>query len=190
MYLSLFDSKVYTRIDFASEGFPGGEYELCTFSDCNFSGCDLSDVIFSECKFSNCNLSLVKTSQTAFREVIISESKILGVHFENCNPFLFSINFDRCMLNLTSFYQLNIKKARFINCNLAEADFTECDLTHSLFDNCDLSGTVFENTNLEHADFRTAFNYSIDPDMNRMKKARFSMTGIAGLLGKYGIVID
>jgi fluoroquinolone resistance protein len=190
MSAKYFDSKDYTRIDFTLEGFPGGEYELCTFSDCNFSGCDLSGVVFSECKFSNCNLSLVKTSQTAFREVSIRESKLLGVHFENCNPFLFSIDFDHCTLNLTSFYQLNLKKARFKHCNLAEADFTECNLIHSLFDDCDLSGAVFENTVLENADFRTSYNYSIDPEINRVKKARFSLAGIAGLLEKYGIMIE
>ena len=43
---------------------------------------------------------------------------------------------------------------------------------------------------LEKADFRGAFNYSLDPELNRIKGARFSPAGLAGLLGKYGIRID
>jgi uncharacterized protein YjbI with pentapeptide repeats len=73
---------------------------------------------------------------------------------------------------------------------LQEVDFTESDLSGSSFDNCDLSGALFENTNLEKTDFRSAFNYTINPEINRMKKARFSLPGVAGLLEKYGIVIE
>jgi hypothetical protein len=43
---------------------------------------------------------------------------------------------------------------------------------------------------LEKADFRSAFNFSIDPEMNRMKKAKFSRTGVFGLLHKYNIEIE
>ena len=50
--------------------------------------------------------------------------------------------------------------------------------------------SVFNKTILEKADFRTAYNFSIDPENNRMKKARFSSIGIQGLLYKYDIVID
>jgi uncharacterized protein YjbI with pentapeptide repeats len=190
MGVQYFETKDYKKIDFSVGGLPKGEYDRCNFSDCNFSNCDLSGIVFAECNFINCNLSLVKTSQAAFREVSIRECKILGVHFENCNPFLFSILFDHCMLNLASFYRLNLRRSRFANCNLVETDFTECDLSNSLIDNCDLSGAVFENTILEKADFRTSSGYSIDPELNRLRGARFSLPGIAGLLGKYGILID
>jgi uncharacterized protein YjbI with pentapeptide repeats len=69
-------------------------------------------------------------------------------------------------------------------------DWTECDLSSSVFERCDLRDAKFENSNLEKVDFRTAFNFSIDPDNNRIKKARFSLDGVPGLLGKYNIEID
>jgi uncharacterized protein YjbI with pentapeptide repeats len=68
-------------------------------------------------------------------------------------------------------------------------DFTDCDLTGSIFDNCDLTMATFENTIIEKADFRTSFNYSIDLNINRVKKAKFSLLGLAGLLDKYDIDI-
>ena len=37
---------------------------------------------------------------------------------------------------------------------------------------------------------RTAYNYAIQPDSNRIKKARFSLQGVRGLLEKYDIVIE
>ena len=73
---------------------------------------------------------------------------------------------------------------------MQEVDLVDCDLTNATFLNCDLAGTVFENTILENADLRTSFNYSIDPDQNRIKKAKFSLAGIPGLLNKYDIEIE
>lgn len=73
---------------------------------------------------------------------------------------------------------------------MQETDFVECDLTDSVFDNCDLAHAMFDRTVLEKVDFRTAYNYSLDPETNRIKKAKFSVSGISGLLGKYGIEIE
>jgi uncharacterized protein YjbI with pentapeptide repeats len=100
------------------------------------------------------------------------------------------MNFDGCTLDYAVFYQLKLKGTKFKNCQLHEADFTETDLSNAIFDHCDLDGAVFENSNLEGSDFRTATNYRIDPAQNRMKKARFSRMGLAGLLEKYGLIID
>jgi uncharacterized protein YjbI with pentapeptide repeats len=85
---------------------------------------------------------------------------------------------------------LKLKKTRFKNSDLSEVDFTEADLTNSLFENCDLDGTRFERTILEKADLRSSRNYSIDPEINKIKKAKFSIHDIAGLLDKYDIEIE
>jgi uncharacterized protein YjbI with pentapeptide repeats len=100
-----------------------------------------------------------------------------------------SVYFDRCYIKLSTFYKLNLKKTIFKHCDLQESDFTETNLTGSVFEDCNLQRTVFQNTNLEKADLSTSVNYSIDPEMNRIKKARFSAIGIAGLLDKYDIEI-
>lgn len=77
----------------------------------------------------------------------------------------------------------------FLDSKLIEVDFTEADLTKVNFDNCDLSGAIFERTNLEKANFNTAFNYSIDPEDNKIKGAKFSISGLAGLLENHKIII-
>jgi len=85
---------------------------------------------------------------------------------------------------------MKLKNIRFHNCILKEIDFTETDLTGAKFENCDLHRSIFANSILEKADFRTAFNYTIDPELNRIKKAKFSLPGVLGLLARYNIEIE
>ena len=115
---------------------------------------------------------------------------MLGTHFDDCNEFGLSFSFENCHLNHSSFYKAKIKKTNFKNSQLRETDFTEFDLTSSIFDNCDLTQAVFDYTIIEKTDFRTSFNYSIDLERNRIKKAKFSIAGIIGLLNKYDIEIE
>ncbi len=183
------EGKIFEKIDYTQTLLIAGEYENCKFNNCNFSNTSLSNIIFSECTFNGCNLSLAKISNTAFRDIKFKNCKLLGMHFEDSNKFLFTVDFENCILNLSSFYKLNIKKTKFKNTSLNEVDFTETDLTNSIFDNCDLTLTTFANTTLEKVDFRTSYNFSIDPEANRIKKAKFSMNGVIGLLNKYDIEI-
>jgi len=99
------------------------------------------------------------------------------------------MSFENCILNLSSFFGLKIKKTEFKNSILHEVNFTKTDLSGSIFDNCDLSRSIFENTILEKVDFRTSWGYAMDPEKNMIKKAKFKTEGIAGLLHKYDIEI-
>jgi uncharacterized protein YjbI with pentapeptide repeats len=83
-----------------------------------------------------------------------------------------------------------MRNTLFKNSRLTESDFTGADITGGVFDRCDLSGAKFENTILEKVDLRTSEHYSIRPEMNKIKHARFSLNGIAGLLDQYQIDID
>jgi fluoroquinolone resistance protein len=192
------EEETFDKIDFTQKPLDKGEYEYCTFINCDFSKSDFSDIKFLECEFSGCNLSLVRLTQTALKDVKFKECKMLGLNFGECNEFGFVVYFDTCILKHSSFVsmatslkqRIRLKQTIFKNSQLDEVDFTECDLTAAVFDNCNLTETIFKNTILEKADFRTAYNYSIDPELNRIKKAKFSRSGIAGLLDKYDIEID
>lgn len=186
----LVSDEVFDKIDFRQNALPTGEYEDCTFNNCDFSETDLSAIKFIDCDFSGCNLSLAKISRTVFQNAKFKNCKMLGLHFDECSEFLLSFRFENCVLNHSSFYKTRIKKTHFKDSQLRETDFTECDLSEAVFEKCDLARATFENTNLEKADFRTAFNYSFDPDFNRVRKAKFSLSGVSGLLDKYDIKID
>ena len=115
---------------------------------------------------------------------------MVGIHFENCNDFGLSFKFENFTLEQSSFFKKKIRNTNFENSKLIEIDFTETDLTGSVFSNCDLMRTIFNNTILEKADLRTSYNFSIDPEINRIKKVKFSFPGVAGLLDKYDIEIE
>ena len=179
----------FEKLSFSVDPPERASYENCVFEDCDFSGGNLSLLSFEECEFRNCNLSLVKMGETALKNVQFSDCKILGVRFEHCNPFLLAFSFENCKLDLSSFYGLKIKKTTFENCSLQEVDLTDTDLESATFSNCDLLHARFDRTNLEKADLRSAFNYSIDPENNKLRKAKFSLAGVKGLLHKYDISI-
>jgi fluoroquinolone resistance protein len=184
-----FEEQVYEGVDYTAKELARGQYEACSFVNCDFSNADLSHISFTECKFKACNLSMVKVDKTTLNDARFSDCKMLGINFENCSEYLFTVDFENCILNFSSFYKRSFKKTSFRNCSLQEVDFVEADLTGSVFDKCDLVGAKFENTVLDKVDFRTAFNYIINLQFNRARKAQFSLAGLPGLLAGYDIVV-
>jgi len=184
------EEKTFEKEDFTQKMLPKGEYDNCKFVSCDFSNASLADIKFMDCGFENCNLSMAKMTNTALLEVKFINCKMLGLHFDDCNEYGLSVYFEGCNLNHSSFYKTKLKKTIFKNSKLQETDFTETDLSSSILDNCDLTGATFENSNIEKADFRTAFNFSINPERNRVRKAKFSLSGIAGLLDQFDIEIS
>ncbi|MBL0071755.1 MAG: pentapeptide repeat-containing protein [Bacteroidetes bacterium] len=110
---------------------------------------------FIDCTFTDCEMSLVKVHKTAFQDVIFTNCKLMGVHFDDCNHILLFFKFNKCQLDLSSFYRLKLSKTSFQDCSLKEVDFSETDLTASIFRQCDLQLAVFDNTILEKADLST-----------------------------------
>ncbi len=192
----VFMSEVYVKNkNFKGENYlenilAKGDYESCIFSECNFLNSDLSEISFHRCEFINCDLSMATITDTAFKNVKFQNCKLLGLRFDKCDSFNLSFQFENCILSFASFFKLKLKNIRFVDCKLNEVDFSKTDLTNSIFTNCDLDRAAFDDTNLENADLGTAFNFSINPEANRIKKAKFSHNNISGLLHKYDISID
>lgn len=169
---------------------PTGDFEGCRFTHCDLGGTDLSGINFTECVFEDCNLSGCRILQTTFNDVRFIRCKILGLHFETASQYLFAVRFEHTTADLCSFYQCKMKKTLFSHCSLQEVDFTETVLTEALFDHCNLRDAKFEKTQLEKSDLRTAVNFTIDPETNKLKQARFSAPAVFALLDKYQLRID
>ena len=166
------------------------DFEECTFTNCDFSSLDISGLKFVDCAFTGCNLSMVKTFDTVFSDVRFTNCKMLGIRFEDCHAVGASYEFDHCQLDYASFYQQHLKGKTIISCQFKEADFTESDVSRTRFDDCDFRLARFDRTNIEGSDFRTSYNYSISPMTNRIKKAKFSLNGVVGLLDDFDVVIE
>lgn len=181
--------KTFTKQDFTAS-FPIAEYDNCTFEGCNFENSKLNGAVFADCIFIDCNFGNAKIGGTGFKKVEFKNCKLLGLNFAAADPFLFEAGFNGCHMQLVSFYKLKLKNFTFSNCQLRDADFAEADLTNAVLNECDLANAIFDNTILEKADLRSSYNFAIDPERNRLKKAKFSKEGLAGLLHKYNIEIE
>jgi fluoroquinolone resistance protein len=176
--------------NFQKKGLLLGEYESCDFTNCSFLNADLSGIIFSECSFVDCDLSMATVKGTAFRDTKFKNCKLLGLRFDDCNPFSLSFDFEGCILHFASFFRLKIPRTVFKNCKLEDVEFVEADVSNAVFILCDLSRAIFEGTNLEGADLRSAFNFSIDPEKNRIQKGKYTAQNLSGLLDNYKLVIE
>jgi fluoroquinolone resistance protein len=185
-----YDELEFEDQNFAEQHLPQGKYSDCIFKNCSLVGVDLSLFAFVDCQFQGCLFSTTKLDQTAFREVKFVDCKLLGLHFEDCNDFLFAVTFENCDLSMSSFFQGKLKGTKFQHCNLYEVDFSEADLNEAIFDHSDLQRAIFKQSNLEKADFRKARNYHLNPELNRIKKAKFSAPEVLGLLQHYDILIE
>ncbi len=166
------------------------EYESCTFIGCDLSNTNVSGFIFEDCSFDACNLSLANLSQTALRSVKFKDCKLLGLQFDQCNPIGIAFTFTGCNLNNTSFFKVKAIGTKFQKCQMHEADFSQSDIRKSTFEDTDLLHAKFDQTNLEEVSFSTAYNYTLQPENNRLKKTRFSQSGIAGLVIHHSIIIE
>jgi uncharacterized protein YjbI with pentapeptide repeats len=164
-------------------------FENCRFVSCDFSYADLQNILFIDCRFEDCNLSLANVSNTGFQNINFKHCKLSGVNFSKSRDFLFGLHFDNSILDNAVFFKKKNKKANFKDCSMVETDFTEADLTDVKLDNCNLLRAFFDRTILKNADLSTSYNFTIDPDNNDIKKAKFSVQGLPGLLAKYDIKI-
>lgn len=165
------------------------EFEQCTIIDCDFKNEDLSKKNFIQCEFINCDFSNSLVNDTKFQECSFAKCKLIGLQFTYCSGFRFAINFKDCILNNASFYEKNLTECTFENTDLSECDFEACDLSGVSFEQCELRNAIFERSNLSKADFTSAVNFSINPESNKIRGAKFSKDGLPGLLDRYGIIV-
>ncbi|GEL11511.1 Pentapeptide repeat-containing protein [Flavobacterium glycines] len=182
--------KTFEKVVFINKKVSNREFEDCVFKNCDFSNSDFSNNTFMDCEFINCNLSMTSLGETSLKTVHFSNCKLLGIQFNLCADFMFAVSFNDCILDYASFSNKKMPKSIFRCCSMKEVSFIGSNLSNSVFDNCNLDNAVFNDTQLKEVNFLTAYNYKIDPEFNPMRKAKFSMQGIPGLLDKYDIKIQ
>ncbi len=94
------------------------------------------------------------------------------------------------MLDYASFDHKKMNISSFKNCRLHGVNFTKADLSKVTMENCDLLDAVFSGTNLSGMDFTSNRNFSLDPQLNLVKKTKFAAATLAGLITKYDIIIE
>lgn len=185
--MKTYENKIFTPDDFALDS--GAEYASCEFRGVSFFKSKMNGTKFTDCTFSSCNLAVVNFIDAALNDVRFRDCKMTGADFSKCQTFLFSVSFANCDLGMAIFHKNDLKNTTFDACNMRESSFVEVNLHGAVFANCDLEKATFDHANLERADFRSARNYSINPNTNRLKKTIFSMPDAIGLVDHLDIII-
>lgn len=189
------DGGTYTNIEFKDLDLGGQEikdvdFTGCTFTNCKFFETQLINSSIESTKFNVCDLSLLKIKRCTFSDVYFSESKLMGINWTELGGLTFGAKFKDCIMKDSVFVEMNLRDAKFTNCDLSDADFSDTSLVDSQFDGCDLKGARFNNTDLRGADLSKAINYSINPETNKIKKAKFSFQGALSLLEYLDIEVE
>lgn len=183
------EGRVIKSEDFSKKSLEGYVFVSCSFNSCDFSESILRHAKFCACTFVNCNLSLPKLDGCRFQDAQFIECKIVGAEFFKCEKTFFSVSFKKCLLQYCNFSDLNMKNASFNGSHLKENHFSNTFLSGANFTDVDLSGTIFHNCDLCKADFSSATRYDINPQTNKIKKAKFSLPEAIGLLRGFDITI-
>jgi fluoroquinolone resistance protein len=183
------EGQIIKSENFSKKSLNGSSFAECTFDNCDFTESGLRNAQFYQCIFVNCNLSLMKLDGCRLQEGRFLGCKIVGAEFFKCDQTFFSVEFKNCVLQYCNFSDLNMKNARFAGSKLKECHFTSTVLTGADFAEVDLTGTVFHNCDLSRADFSQSISYQIDPQTNKIKKAKFSLPEAVGLLSAFDITI-
>jgi len=174
----------------SQDNYSGKEFYSEVFRNVDFSGKDFTNSRFSDCTFENCNLSNINMGNTRFLNARFDGCKILGINFTRCNHFLMRMDFSRCIIQMCTFIHLEQKGICLKECKIYDCDFGYADLQGADFSGSDLRDSIFQNTNLSGASFINAINYSINPNENIIKKAKFSFPEAMSLLDKFDIIIE
>ena len=184
-----YDGQTFEKITYTGKIINGREFQECTFKQCDFTDSNFGNNKFIDCVFEGCNLSMLKLANATLSSAAFKDCKILGVNFHECSDFLFSVAFDNCVLDYSSFAGKKMPKTRFSNSSIKETTFANASLSGSKFEHCNLDRAIFNRTDLSSVNFVTATNFDIDPEINTLKKASFSADSLAGLLSRHQIKV-
>lgn len=178
--------------DFSGLNLQESEKLKIEFNNCNFVNCRIYKVKFKHCKFvdcafTNCDMSMSQFPLSTFLNTKFEKCKLSGINWIDIDPTWFDISLTECVLNYSSFHSMELKGMKIHKCTALETDFMEANLSGANLTETDFNGSLFMRTNLAGADFTEAFNYSIDPRSNNIKKAKFTIPEVIGLLDAFEI---
>src|SRR5262245_14849888 len=139
---SEYDNVSFTKVKFEAARLIGKEFNACVFAHCSLRESSFRQCKFSDCIFQDCDLSLVRFEGSSFASTSFERSKVIGVdwtlaawsRFQADSP----ITFTECIVDLSAFIGLTLRKIVFKKCSAKEVEFSEADLSTANFNGTDL----------------------------------------------------
>ncbi len=181
--------RTFTDLPFPGRTFRRQEFTGCTFERCRFAGCVFQECRFEACVFKDCDLGVIRVPNTALVDVRFEGCKMIGVDWTAVNARFLRIAFGKCVISDSTFARMDLHGIALAECVAHDCDFLGANLSGGVFRGTDFARSRFAQTDLSSADFCGATRYLIDPTMNRVKGATFSLPEAVSLLRGLGVVI-
>lgn len=185
----------FLRLTAHDRRFSEIEFANCTFERCAFARCVFYRCSFTDCRFNVCDLSGVEAPNSRFAGVRFTGSRLTGIDWtvagdSTLSKLLLSLDFEECVLNYSSFFGMNLAGRTITRCTAHDVDLREADLTGASLTRTDFERALFRATNLSRADLTDATNYDIDPTVNTVSRARFSLPEALSLLRGFDVIVE
>ena len=170
------------------------EFEDCVFDHCRWVGTRVQNCRFNACTFDHCNFSGVVFSFTTMKDAWLLNSAFRSMAWGGLQgksgvfqPFG---KIKNCAFRYNDFSGMALNGFDWTGAELQQCTFDDTRLAGASFYGVRLGGTRFTRCDLQKADLRTAEEYAIDLETNKLKGARFSFPDVVRLLDGTGIVIE
>jgi fluoroquinolone resistance protein len=176
-----YGEREFFKVNYIEQEIHETEFYKCQFTECNLYKTRFIDCEFENCTFEKCDMSLISLTGSRLLDVEFKETKILGVDWTVLKkPYRFSFN--KCNLDNSSFYKMELNNLIITECSAREVDFIEANLSKVLLTYTDLYHARFNGAN-------NAINYSINPNHCKMKKTIFSLPEAISLLNSFDLIL-
>jgi fluoroquinolone resistance protein len=132
-------------------------------------------------------------TSSVFSGVRFESSRLIGIDWTQADWNAISLGdplrFTNCVISHSTFIGIKLRKIMITDTTAKDVDFREVDLSRVDFCGTDLTDSIFADTNLAEADLSKARNYSISPEKNNLKGAKFSLPEALSLLFNLDIVL-
>ncbi len=184
-----FCDQSFSELEVRDQLFRETIFENCTFLRLRFVDSAFVRCRVIDCTFEECDLSNLSLENSEIRSPVFKDCKLVGVNWTAAASVMHP-EWTGCVLNYGNFGGLDLRKAKMKSCHAREADFADTNFTDTDLRATDFTGARFASTNLTKADLRQATNYSIRPDSNKLKGAKFSLPEATLLLYGMDIVLE
>lgn len=189
-----YHEEAFELIELKEKTIESKRFEACTFKKCQFTEAEFRQCEFVDCEFIHCNLSMAKFINTGFNEAVFENCKLIGIDWTKVKwPFVklaCPVKFYQCDLSFSNFFEINLVDAVFEECKVHEVDFRGAELNGASLCYNDFYKSIFQHCNLSKSDFTGSTNYLINPEENKITKAKFSFPEVMDLLRHLDITIS
>jgi fluoroquinolone resistance protein len=176
----------FTNLQLETEDVISARFTDCKFINCKFPNILLKNSRFNNCEFIECDLNLVIIKSSSFPGTSFKKSKLMGINWTTSDWSNTSFGklkgFTDCVISLSTFINLDLKGIKIKDCIAHEVDFRNADMSEAELCGTDLLKSIFIKTNLTKADLSKAKNYDINPGLNTLSQAKFSLPEAMSLL--------